>query len=497
MKLVEKKGEFYYMVDQPTFTEDEELLTAMVSSLLVKESSIEEVEQIFLSDKKKGSLLHKIEKDLIKKMGTGEVVTDESVLKDKREDVLKFIEKEFKKAKHTEELATYVTNLIFGMGQLTPLMEDPELEEVMVNGVDKPVRVFHRKKGMCKTNLSFNSKEELLALLERIAGSGGKEVNPSNPLVDSRLGEGLRVNMTVPPASTSPTLTVRKFSVMPYSVLDLIKYGTLNYDLAAFLWLAVEGFSVSPMNLIVVGGSGSGKTTTLNALSSFIPLNDRILTIEDTLELGLGKRDNWIQLETAYDYKTKTQITMNDLIRASLRMRPDRIIVGEVRGEEATSLFTAMDIGITGSMGTLHSNDARETLLRLQSPPMNVPKTLVALLDLIIIQHRFKLETGVVRRITQVSEVSWMGDKVLLNDIYKWDKEQDEISRTNLPSQTIEKLAFSCGKTKESIMRELELRKRLLIWFKDKNKESYEDVMHLTNEFYSDRLGFLNKVTAS
>ena len=253
---------------------------------------------------------------------------------------------------------------------------------------------------------------------------------------------------------------------------------------------------VSPMNLIISGGAGSGKTTTLNAISGFIPYDNRVLTIEDTLELNLGSRDNWVQLEATYDYKSKTTITMNDLVKASLRMRPDRILVGEVRGEEATSLFTAMDVGISGSMGTLHANDAKETVLRLESPPMNVHKQLLSLLDLIVIQHRFKGEGGrVVRRVTEVSEVSWMGDQILLNGIYKWDKGRDSISRTQLPSQTIEKLAFTCGMTKNEVTEELKLREGILEWMK-KQKVSYEDIMRMSNEFYTDKDSFLNKIAS-
>ncbi len=498
MSIVEKKGECYYLLETPKFTDEEEAFLELVEQVALKEFSIQEMERIFLTDRRKGSLIHNVEANLLKFVEVRELTLSAPELEKKRKLVEEFIKENVENVKHLKELSKEVTYLLCGLGPLTPLVEDPKLEEIMVNGINKPVRVFHREKGMCKTNLVFHSSEELMVILKKIAAAESRELNTQSPLLDARLSDGSRINITVPPASLEPTLTIRKFSVTPYSIIDLVNFGTLTFDLAGFLWLAVEGMHITPMNMIIVGGSGSGKTTTLNALTCFIPLSDRVVTIEDTIELNLGKRDNWVQLESSYDYTTRRQITMDDLLKASLRMRPDRIIVGEVRGKEAVSLFTAMDVGISGSMGTLHANDAKETLLRLESPPMNVPKPLLSLLDLILVQNRFKLEDGtVIRRITQVSEVSWLGDRILLNDIFKWDKSRDLIHSTQLPPQTIEKIAFTCKISKEEVMDEIELRKRLLMWMNAHGKSSYEDVVKLVNEFYRDRNGFLRKVTSS
>lgn len=496
MSIVRKGSQCYYLVERPKFTEEELVFLEVVSRVALKKFSLQEMEQVFLTNKKAGSWLHDVERNLVGKLKVEELTTDPDVLAEKEKQVSKFIEKHLPDSKNKKELSKEVTNMLCGVGKLSELITDPDLEEIMINGVDKPVRVFHRKEGACKTNIVFHSQEKLLVLLSRIASSEGKELSRVNPIIDARMTGGPRVNITVPPASTSPTLTIRQFSFRPYSILDLVKFDTVNTNVAAFLWLAVEGMNVSPMNLIITGGAGSGKTTSLNALSAFVPFDNRILTIEDTLELNLGGRDNWVQLEASYDYKTKMHISMDDLVKASLRMRPDRIMVGEVRGEEAVSLFTAMDVGITGSMGTLHSNDAKETLLRLQSPPMNVHRQLLSLLDLIIVQHRFRGEGGrVLRRVTEISEVSWMGDKVLLNQIYKWDQARDSLSRTQLPSQTIEKMAFITGLSKPEISEELNLRQGIIEWMLDQDL-SYKESLKMFNEFCVDKDGFLNKVTA-
>ncbi len=496
MSIVHKGGQCYYLVDRPKFTEDEHAFLDVISRVALKKFSIREMEQVFLTDKRAGTWLHAIEGQLVGKLKVHELTLEPSILKDREELVSKFVKKHLPKSSNQKELTKEVTNMLCGVGMLSQLIADDELEEIMINGTNKPVRVFHRKHGACKTNIIFHSSDKLLVLLSRIASSEGKELTRANPIVDARMVGGPRVNITVPPASTSPTLTIRKFSFKPFSLLDIVKFGTITPEVASFLWLAVEGLNVLPMNLIISGGAGSGKTTTLNALSSFIPFDNRVLTIEDTLELNLGGRDNWVQLEATYDYKSKTEITMNDLVKASLRMRPDRIMVGEVRGPEAMSLFTAMDVGITGSMGTLHANDAKETLLRLRSPPMNVHKQLLSLLDVIVIQHRFRSEGGgVQRRVTEISEVSWMGDQVLLNGIYKWDKGRDVLSRTQLPSQTIEKLAFAGGMNKKEVMERMNLRKGILDWMLEQDL-SYVETVNLFNEFYSDRDGFLNKITS-
>ncbi|CAB50295.1 ATPase, T2SS/T4P/T4SS family [Pyrococcus abyssi] len=250
-----------------------------------------------------------------------------------------------------ELLSELIVQNMIGYGKLDPLVRDDNLEEIMVIGIDRPVYVWHRRFGMCKTNIVFKTERELLTIIERIAREVGRRIDQQNPLLDARLPDGSRVNATLPPISLDgPTLTIRKFKKDPLTIIDLIKFRTLSSDVAAFLWLLVDGLGVKPANILVAGGTGSGKTTTLNSLAMFIPPSERVISIEDTAELQLPI-EHWVRLETRPpNVEGKGEITMDDLVKNTLRMRPDRIIVGEVRGPEARTMFTAMNTGHDGAL---------------------------------------------------------------------------------------------------------------------------------------------------
>ncbi len=250
-----------------------------------------------------------------------------------------------------ELLAELIVQHMLGYGLLDPLVRDDNLEEIMVIGTNKPVYVWHRRFYMCKTNIVFKEDREILNIIERIAREVGRRIDQQSPLLDARLPDGSRVNATIPPISLEgPTITIRKFKKDPLTIIDLIKYGTMNTDVAAFLWILVDGLGVKPANILVAGGTGSGKTTTLNSLAMFIPPGERVISIEDTAELQLPV-EHWIRLETRpANLEGKGEVTMDDLVKNTLRMRPDRIIVGEVRGEEARTMFTAMNTGHNGAL---------------------------------------------------------------------------------------------------------------------------------------------------
>lgn len=250
-----------------------------------------------------------------------------------------------------EFYAQAVVREMVGYGLIDPLIKDDKLEEIMVIGPNKPVYVFHREYEMMKSNIEFYSEKEVQDLINRIARQVGRRVDMSSPLLDARLPDGSRVNATMPPASVSgSSLTIRKFREDPYSIVDLINMGTVNTEVAAFLWLAVEGLGVKPANILISGGTGSGKTTTLNVLAAFIPANERIVSIEDTAELNLPMK-HWIRLEARPPGLEGTgELTLDILTKNSLRMRPDRVIVGEVRHAEAFTLFTAMNTGHDGCL---------------------------------------------------------------------------------------------------------------------------------------------------
>ena len=266
-----------------------------------------------------------------------------------------------------EVLAELIVQTMLGYGLLDPLVRDDNLEEIMVIGTNKPVYVWHRRFYMCKTNIVFKEERDILNIIERIAREVGRRIDQQNPLLDARLPDGSRVNATLPPISLDgPTITIRKFKKDPLTIIDLIKYGTMNSDVAAFLWLLVDGLGVKPANILVAGGTGSGKTTTLNALAMFIPPSERVISIEDTAELQLPV-EHWVRLETRPpNIEGKGEVTMDDLVKNTLRMRPDRIIVGEVRGPEARTMFTAMNTGHNGALydfSVIQLSDGRFVLI--------------------------------------------------------------------------------------------------------------------------------------
>lgn len=398
--------------------------------------------------------------------------------------------------KSGELLAELVIANSVGYGRLAPLVADPNLEEIMVNGYDSSVFVFHKKFGQCRTNLDFSGRKDLDGLLQKIARTVGKEFDADHPLLDARLPDGNRANATF--SSVTPmgsTLTIRKFSAVPMSIVDLITHNTLSSEVAAFLWVMVEGMGIEPLNLIVTGGSGSGKTTTLNALAAFIRYPERVISIEDTLELALGGRENWVQMESRPKMRLQEEVTMDDLLKNAMRMRPDRIILGEVRGKEAETLFIAMDTGHSGCLGTLHSNSAKEMLLRLKSEPMNVAEALLPLLDLIVVQYRIYVKgKGIQRRLVSVTEVSSMERQALLSNVYEWDRKADVLRRTDVPSSVIEALANKVLKTKKEVEQEIKIRKSILDWMIQNNIRSFSEVENIIQQYYYSPEGLLQKV---
>jgi flagellar protein FlaI len=368
----------------------------------------------------------------------------------------------------------------------------------MVNGVNTPIFVVHRKHGMCLTNFEYKKHEQLDKLIKWMSDYSGREISEERPLFDAHLPDGSRVNVVVPPAAPhGPAVTIRKFKKVPYNIIELISIGTLSTDLASFLWVCVEGFGLSPCDILLAGGAGSGKTTLLNALSMFIPRTERIVTVEDTLELNFSFIDNWVSLEaTPYSLGEGSQLDMPSLVKNSLRMRPDRVIVGEVRGNEAETLLVAMDIGLDGSMGTIHANNARETTIRLMEPPMSVPVRMIPLIDLIVVMNRiFDRKTGLVRRVTQVAEVSGVEkDVVQLGDVYLWDIETDQVNRTMYPIMLKEKIAKGAGITLKRLNTELYIRERILKYMVDNNIKDNCEVITLFQRYHTNPKELIHEI---
>ncbi|MBT4870784.1 MAG: CpaF family protein [Candidatus Diapherotrites archaeon] len=389
--------------------------------------------------------------------------------------------------------AEAVVREMVGYGLIDDLINDDQLEEIMVVGPKKPVFVFHREFEMMNTNIEFISEQEVEDLVNKIAREVGRRVDVASPLLDARLSDGSRVNATIPPASISGgTLTIRKFRADPYSIIDLIRMETISTEAAAFLWMCVDGLGVKPANMLISGGTGSGKTTLLNVLASFVPTRERIVSIEDTAELNLPLK-HWIRLEARPPgLEGSGELKMDILTKNSLRMRPDRIIVGEIRHEEAFTLFTAINTGHDGCLGTVHANSPEETLIRVTSPPMNVPQIMLAGLDLVIVEHRYyDRKKGTIRRLSQIAEVyGGLEGKPKTNVVFERDPVKDKLERTLLESNYLKELQKFTGLSKSKITAELEIRKRFLDKLVEQNIRDMQKVSDMSRDFLVKRENF-------
>lgn len=389
--------------------------------------------------------------------------------------------------------AEAVVREMVGYGLIDDLIKDDNLEEIMIIGSKKPVFVFHRQYEMMQTNIEFYSEQEIEDLINRIAREIGRRVDVASPLLDARLADGSRVNATIPPASISGgTLTIRKFRDDPYSIIDLIKLNTISSEVAAFLWMCVEGLNTKPANILIAGGTGSGKTTLLNVMAALIPDRERIITIEDTAEINIPT-NHWIRLEARPPGIEGTgELKLDVLTKNSLRMRPDRILVGEIRHEEAFTLFTAINTGHDGCLGTVHANSPQETIVRVTSPPMNVPEIMLSGLDLIIVEHRYyDRRKGTIRRVSEISEVyGALEGKAKTQTIYQRDPARDVIEKTIIESQYIKNLQNYTGLSREQIMAEQEIRKQFLEKLLERNIREIKQVSTEMKNFLEQRKKF-------
>ncbi|OCA84305.1 type II secretion system protein E [Bacillus sp. FJAT-27225] len=317
-----------------------------------------------------------------------------------------------------------LANDLTGFGPINPLLLDDAVSEVMVNG---PNQVYCERKGkLVLTDIKFRDNEHVMNVIEKIVAPIGRRIDESSPMVDARLPDGSRVNAIIPPlALNGPTITIRKFSKDPFMIDDLINFGTITKEMAVFLDACVK----ARLNMFVSGGTGSGKTTTLNVLSNFIPNDERIVTIEDAAELQL-RQDHVVSLESRPpNIEGKGAISIRDLVRNSLRMRPDRVVIGEVRGGEALDMLQAMNTGHDGSLATGHSNSPRDMISRLETmvllggvdlPIKAIREQISGALDVIIQQTRLKDGS---RKITHITEVQGMeGDVIVLQDIFVYQQ---------------------------------------------------------------------------
>jgi pilus assembly protein CpaF len=326
--------------------------------------------------------------------------------------------------KEKDSLVVDILHETFGLGPIEPLLYDPDISDILVNRYNQ---IYIEKYGkLQKVDVSFRDDNHLLQIIDRIVSKIGRRVDESSPYVDARLPDGSRVNAIIPPlALDGPVLSIRRFGVDPLKMSDLIAFGSVTQNIARVL----EGCVKTRLNVIISGGTGTGKTTLLNILSEFIPNNERIVTIEDSAELQM-KQEHVVRLETRPpNIEGKGEVTQRDLVRNTLRMRPDRIIVGEVRGGEALDMLQAMNTGHDGSLSTVHSNTARDALARIETmvlmagmdlPERAIREQISSAINLVV--HLSRMSDGT-RKIVQVSELTGMeGSTIVMQDIFKFEK---------------------------------------------------------------------------
>lgn len=345
-----------------------------------------------------------------------------------------------------------VYSSIRGFGLLDSIISDDTITEVMING---PENIFIEQNGyLYKLDKQFESQRRLEDIIQRIVGLAGREVNQANPICDTRLPDGSRVNVVLPPiALCGPTLTIRKFSKTPMTIEKLIQYDSITKEIADKLELLVR----AKYNIFISGGTGSGKTTFLNALSNYIPKDERVITIEDSAELQIANIENLVRLETRNANAAGAgQITIRDLIKSSLRMRPERIVVGEVRGGEALDMLQAMNTGHDGSLSTGHANSTEDMLSRLETmvlqgaaglPLEAIRQQIASAIDIIIHLSRLRDKSRKTMEITEV--VGYENGKILLNPLYVFEEDENSTS---------EKVSGSLNRTQNRMQKDFKLK---------------------------------------
>ena len=392
----------------------------------------------------------------------------------------------------TEKIFYHVYRDLLGFGIIEPLLKDGAIEDISCDGVNVPIYIWHREYESIRTNLRFLDEQELNNFAVKVAQRAGRHISVAQPLLDSSLPDGSRINVTFGKEITmkGSTFTIRKFKADPLTVVDLISWNTLSEDIAAFFWYALE----NGKSLLIAGGTASGKTTLLNGLAMFIRPGNKIVSIEDTAELQIP-HENWIQSVARpgfggyrADGSKRGEVTMYDLLRAALRQRPDFLFVGEVRGEEAYSLFQGMSTGHAG-MGTIHGDSSAGVIRRLEAEPMNIPRPMLQALDMICVQRAVRRQGGKKLRRTieveEIVEVDQMTDDLVTNRVFSWDPTDDTFLNFG-KSYILNSIMDENGYTENTIQQEINRRKDVLHWMVRKKMRSYQEVAQVVFDYFND-----------
>lgn len=462
--------------------------------------------RIFKDEKRGGLIYHVVEPELTLKDATNlkrlknllMEVLDVNLLKlESKEAAKTYLEEkcrqllqdhDSKLSKEQEDnLLYYLVRDNIGLDKIEPIMHDQFVEDISCDGVGLNIYVWHRKYESIPTNVRFETAQELNAFALRLAYMCGSHVSIAQPMLDGTLPDGSRLNLTYGTEITrkGSTFTIRKFKTDPLTIIDLINFNTLSKDMAAYFWYAVE----NRISIVVAGGIAAGKTTVLNCLSMFIKPDMKIVSIEDTAELNLP-HENWIPATTRTHVGLGTEgsdISLFDLLKSSMRQRPDYIIVGEVRGAEAYALFQAVSTGHLG-MSTLHAESVEAAVYRLESEPMNVPRTLISGIDIMTVQKRVDQVDRPTRRTVTTAEIVGLDPRsreILTNEVFKWSPNGDSFEYTGR-SYLVERIATKKGIPMEEANDEIRRRAKILGWMADHNTRSYKEVADVIRWFYQD-----------
>jgi flagellar protein FlaI len=450
-----------YEVLEPTLQKDEEKLLREIKNFLMEELDVN-LKEVENKEKAENYLKQKI-KQLVKKYRIK--IPTEAV----------------------DKLTYYIIRDFVGYGKIDPLMKDHLIEDISTDGVNIPIYVWHRLYESLPTNIVFTDAAELDSFVIRLAYLAGKNISIAAPILDASLPEGSRMQLTYGSEVTrrGSTFTIRRFKVDPLTISDLIAFNTISSEMAAYLWYLIENRA----SVMVAGGVASGKTTTLNCLSMFIKPEMKIVSVEDTQEINLP-HENWIPSVVRSSFKgderQSNTITLFDLLKTAVRQRPDYIIVGEVRGDEAYTLFQAMATGHLG-MCTIHAESVEAVINRLESEPMNIPRSLIATTNEIMVMERTEVNGKPARRVNVATEVKGFDTKteeILTEEVFRWNPKLDNFTFSG-HSTLLEKHMKKTGLTQEDVERELKYRKTVLEWMVQQGIRYHGDVANVIREYYA------------
>jgi len=401
-------------------------------------------------------------------------------------------------AESKDNIFYYILQDFVGFGKIDIIMNDEGIEDIHCDGLNIPLFIHHRLFESIKTNVIFTDVEELDSFVIKLSQICGKQISVYEPIVDGKLGDGSRLQTTLGNTVTKySTFTIRRFREDPLTPIDLIKNHTISLDMAAYFWMVIE----KGTNMLFCGGTASGKTTALNAMSLFLPSTYKIVSIEDTREINLP-HENWIAGTTrtgfasTEDFKTGKDIDMFDLIRVALRQRPRVIIVGEVRGKEAYTLFQAMTTGHL-SYSTIHAADMHSLIQRLESKPIDLPRALLTSLDLIVFLNNVTINGEPVRRITDVVEVVKLdpgSNRLVTMTPFQWVSEIDDKFSNMGGSRILHDMKIEYGWSEKDLQKELQNRRDVLTWMIKNNMRSYSDVGEIVADYKKDKADLMQKV---